>query len=179
MREIGLSGGIIDPKHYQAMGLAFWLYVFLIQQTPIRTAWVRKGRPVSTREMARAIGAPQPTVRRWLDRLEEYGYIVTARDRLGIRVGITKRKWFKGGVPILEMVGHGEPLAAHPRAASGSPLSHQRLTYVGKTVVASTDRLSPHIDDPISTSHRTSVSLASLASQKCALASRRAVGGDR
>lgn len=122
-----LSAGLVEEKHIRAMGESVWLYLHLLRLTPIRTAWVKRGHAISTRELSTALGIPRRTVRNWLDRLERSDYIVIRVGSDGaFRIGICKRKWWIKGLPVHEPVALGGPLQARRWATTGPAVGHYR-----------------------------------------------------
>lgn len=91
---IYIKNNLLDPKHVEAMGQAVWLYMWMIDHmTSIDEKGVGKvlgGRPVKYDEIEKELGISQDTYTRWIDKLEEYPYIVTTRTPYGIVYRVLK-----------------------------------------------------------------------------------------
>lgn len=84
--------GLIDPKHYQQMGPAIWLYMYLLVK---ETYGPVERRPVvSDADLARAIGCGKRVIRDWRERLLANGYIEVTLHSRGYAYTITKSKKF-------------------------------------------------------------------------------------
>ena len=69
---IKLKGGLISPKHYEAIGPAIWLFIYIIDHTNWETG-VMHG--YTDDEAAEEIGSKKRTVRSWRIKLQDGGYI--------------------------------------------------------------------------------------------------------
>lgn len=91
---IYIKNTLLDPKHVEAMGQAVWLYMWMIDHmTSIDEKGVGKvlgGRPVKYDEIQKELGISQDTYTRWIDKLEEYPYIITTRTPYGIVYKVLK-----------------------------------------------------------------------------------------
>lgn len=85
--DIWLKGGIIDPKHCEAMGVAVWLYLYLQARSDFETGRV----PVYTHAAAAvALGKPEGTIQRWFRQLRDAGYLRCQQHQHTAEVQITR-----------------------------------------------------------------------------------------
>jgi hypothetical protein len=74
----GIRGGLWEKKHSDAMGLAVFLFGWLIhRQTTQRngTGLVLRGKPLTYEDISADTGWPVRTLQRWMARLKREGYI--------------------------------------------------------------------------------------------------------
>lgn len=72
----GLSNGLIDPKHQEAMGEALWLFVWLVASQTRRNGLVLGGKPLTYAEMSRRMhDMPARRLKRWMAVLVKHKYI--------------------------------------------------------------------------------------------------------
>ena len=76
-----------DARHYQAMGKAIWLYLYLIIHADRKTGTLYR----LTKTISENTGIPVRTIQSWLHILRKYGYITT--ERTGRSIVITITKW--------------------------------------------------------------------------------------
>lgn len=89
------AGLFRDPsgKHFKYMGSAIWVYGALHMGADLETG--EQFRTYKT--ISRESGIPEPTVRKMMSRLKDYGYIETRRMARGLHIKITKWEPVKGG----------------------------------------------------------------------------------
>ena len=79
---VGVRGGLVDWKHVERMDRAVFLFLWaVLRQTGSGKdgrGVVNYGKPVTIGQIADEIRAPYATIRKWLARLEEYGYLKRA-----------------------------------------------------------------------------------------------------
>lgn len=91
--DLMIRGGLVDPKHWLAMGEAVWLYLYLqriVQFTGEDAGKTFPGHLYQHRDAVEAIGAPRRRIERWFAQLVDAGYLTVTRRRLGYEVTITK-----------------------------------------------------------------------------------------
>ena len=59
-------------KHRKKMGSAIWLYLYLLLHVDMQTGKLNR----SLVKMAREMGVPEKTARKWLKRLKNHGYVI-------------------------------------------------------------------------------------------------------
>ena len=77
-----------SAKHYQAMGKAVWLYIYLIVHANRRTGTLFRLLP----SIAQDMGIPVRTIRAWLSKLRQQGYITTKSNGRGLEITVLKWK---------------------------------------------------------------------------------------
>jgi hypothetical protein len=99
--DVPVSNGLLEPKHYHAMGDAIWLYLYLLDR---QTRGVDKdghgkvsgGMPIRDSVVTGSLGSSRRTVIRWREVLERGDYITARRTSFGHVYAITKpKKWKK------------------------------------------------------------------------------------
>ncbi len=97
--NVPVSNGLLDPRHYKAIGDAVWLFICLIDK---QTRGVDKnghgevsgGSPIRDSVIASALGCSRRTVIRWRGTLAHGGYITARRTPYGYVYCIKKpKKW--------------------------------------------------------------------------------------
>lgn len=99
--NFSVSSGLLAPGHFAAMGLAVWVYLWLVDKTTseavsdgVTCGLVLYGRPIRSHDIADALGVPLRTCRDYLCRLEKSGYITIARGAAGMTIQVRKStKW--------------------------------------------------------------------------------------
>ena len=151
--NVPVSNGLLEPKHYRAMGDAIWLYLHLLDK---QTRGVDKdgngkvsgGMPIRDSVIAGALGSSRRTVIRWRGVLKRGDYITALRTPFGHVYAITKpKKWketTKGDVTqpvhnspndsdVMCRFGTGDVLAHHLQEirlqVAGRPVPERRLGY--------------------------------------------------
>lgn len=97
--EVGIREGLIDQKHFEAMGHSIWLYLWVIRRNTDRRGggkFVWGGKPTTYAEISKDSGFPVRRVRFWLDRLRKFGYVFVHHTNYSkMRIEINKAKKFK------------------------------------------------------------------------------------
>jgi hypothetical protein len=82
---IYVKNDLLEPKHYKAMGGAVWLYLWLLDHVTSvneqREGRVLGGKPIKLKEID--LGFSPNSYTRYINRLEEAGYIKTLRTPYG------------------------------------------------------------------------------------------------
>lgn len=95
---IGAKGGLIDAKHFERMGSAVWMFLYLLlRQTTLNPAGegvVNYGHPLTLDTIcSNTRGIPVRTIQRWIATLRRTGYIRTEiHSKHGITFWIAKGK---------------------------------------------------------------------------------------
>lgn len=98
---IEIKNNLLDPKHVEKMGMAVWLYMFLIDKmTSVAEdgrGLVLGGRPLKYSEVKKELGISQNTYTRWVDKLLSYPYIEITRTPYGLVFRVLKahKRWKK------------------------------------------------------------------------------------
>lgn len=96
--DIGLKPGILDRKHVDAMGMAYWLYTWIILHQTQTTGFVHGGAVVTYADIQKELNMPTRTLKRWMAALYRGGYIevtYSAYKRMRIRVEKSKKFNFR------------------------------------------------------------------------------------
>lgn len=102
--DIEIKNNLLERKHFVAMGMSVWLYMWLIDRmTSIGEdgiGLVLGGKPIKYDEIKKEFGISQSTYTRWIDQLEKYPYIKAIRTPYGISYRVFKaHKRFKKRIP--------------------------------------------------------------------------------
>jgi hypothetical protein len=102
--DIEIKNNLLERKHFVAMGMSVWLYMWLIDRmTSIgedEIGLVLGGKPIKYDEIKKEFGISQSTYTRWIDQLEKYPYIKAIRTPYGISYRVFKaHKRFKKRIP--------------------------------------------------------------------------------
>jgi predicted transcriptional regulator len=94
--------GLLEPKHYNRIGSALWLFLWCISSTTKDiekdgVAWgiVLGNKPIKREELAERFGVDEKTIRRWIKSLEEHGYIRVTRAPYGMVFTVRNSKKFQ------------------------------------------------------------------------------------
>lgn len=93
---ISITNNLLEEKHYENMGNAIWLYMWLIDRmTDISEGQgiVNHGHPVTFEMIQKNFGdMTDRTYRNWVKRLRDTGYINTVQAKYGLFITINKAK---------------------------------------------------------------------------------------
>lgn len=104
-----VASGLPSAEHKRRIGAAIWTFLYLLDRQTSADGYVLHGRPITSRDIAADIGAPERTVRRDLARLAREGYVdIVATDTRGSAIRILNQKKFGDG-------GAGPASASHAR----------------------------------------------------------------
>jgi hypothetical protein len=104
-----IRDGLVDPKHYKAMGEAIWLYLYLHRECAAKTGLVKLYKH---HEAAAALGITRRGVMLQMDRLERAGYVTVTRGQHGLSVQISRYAWQarrSGPSPDVQSSSHQSP----------------------------------------------------------------------
>ncbi|QJD87881.1 helix-turn-helix transcriptional regulator [Cohnella herbarum] len=95
-----MYSGIFEPKHYKQIGAALWFFSWCINSTTkeceeedgVTWGYVHGKKPMKLSELAAPFGVNDKTVGRWIETLEEHGYIRTTRAPYGLIVAVRNSK---------------------------------------------------------------------------------------
>lgn len=116
---IGLTTGIFDPKHVQALGVAIWAFAWAVRRNLSPDGWVLSGKRLPMTGIAKEIGCTRPQADEWLKRCQDKEYLeIDSNHRLGTKVRVIHpKKWQKlkldSGIP--------EPVSGKSNLDSGNP----------------------------------------------------------
>ncbi|CAM3708375.1 hypothetical protein COLU111180_04285 [Cohnella lubricantis] len=83
--------GLLEPKHYENIGMAIWLFLWCISSTTkevqrdgITWGIVLGSKPVKIDYLSKQFNINRSTIKRWVDTLEEHDYIRVTRAPYGL-----------------------------------------------------------------------------------------------
>jgi hypothetical protein len=135
--EVGIRNGLLEPKHYRAMGDAVWLYMYLVDKQGKQVdengfGKVARSMPLRDEDIAGTFGCERKTVRRWRKILICGGYIMAKRAPHGCIYAVTKPKKWK--VPTQTdgtQTAHHSPLVMGQERPSDGTQMAQRWDITG------------------------------------------------
>jgi len=92
---IEVSNNLLERKHYKAMGLAVWLFMWLIDKiTEVNKDEGKDlgGKPIKYEDFMTEFDVSRATYVRWMERLKKHGYIQTIRTPYGVCILVQKAK---------------------------------------------------------------------------------------
>ncbi|MCP4142519.1 MAG: hypothetical protein GY755_19955, partial [Chloroflexi bacterium] len=82
---IKIKRGLNEPKHREAMGMAIWLYMHILDRVDWETGTVYDWRDA---DEADDMGMNHRTVRSWRRKLEDEGYISTVQKQYNLEISV-------------------------------------------------------------------------------------------
>lgn len=96
-----MYSGLLEPEHYKKIGTAIWLFLWCISSTTkeveregVNWGIVLGNKPLKKKDIAPIFGVSEKTVERWINDLEQHGYIKTTRAPHGLIFSVRKSKKF-------------------------------------------------------------------------------------
>jgi len=91
---LGLTAGLIDGEHHKRLGAAWMLFAWCVlrQTGQGKEGIVCRGAVLTYQGIASEMNCQKGSVREWMRRLVNQGYIRTERDRRGIRIFVRNPK---------------------------------------------------------------------------------------
>lgn len=90
---ISVSQGLLDTKHVKALsGTSIWLYLWFLDHMTNLSGSVLGGKPITYNDVKKTFDIRIRTYRRWIEILENGGYIKTVRTPRGLVVTVNKAK---------------------------------------------------------------------------------------
>lgn len=94
--------GLLEPQHYKQIGSAIWLFLWCISSTTAEkeregTVWgiVLGNKPIRSSELEETFGVTGRTIREWIKKLEEHGYIRVTRAPYGLIFSVRNSKKYQ------------------------------------------------------------------------------------
>lgn len=112
--SIGARNGLLDQKHFNALGHAVWLYLWFLDKQPKDTDKVLGGQPITFEMFAEQFPkVSRRTFTYWMRACVEGGYISTLRTPHGSVITISKpKKW----ADAQEVAHHDAQQTAHGKS---------------------------------------------------------------
>jgi DNA-binding Lrp family transcriptional regulator len=123
--NIGIHDGILEQKHVDAMGTAIFLYLWCVRHQTKHSGLVWGGAPVTYGKINEKLGQPERTLKRWMKKLVDAGYIeLTYLNYKAMRLRILKSKKFNyKQLPLpISQVPQMALTAIEPSANSGTSM---------------------------------------------------------
>jgi transposase-like protein len=86
-----MYSGLLEPEHYKKIGSAIWLFLWCVSSTTSEkeregTVWgiVLGNKPIRMDDLAEQFDVSNRTIRDWIKKLEEHGYIRVTRAPYGL-----------------------------------------------------------------------------------------------
>lgn len=94
---ITVNNGLLDPKHYQGISEAIWLFMWCLDKMTIinhetGVGEVLGGKPIKFEDVEVDLGISRATYKRWLAILKKGKYISTNRTPYGLQIKVFKAK---------------------------------------------------------------------------------------
>ncbi|WP_020621048.1 helix-turn-helix domain-containing protein [Paenibacillus daejeonensis] len=96
-----MYSGLLDPKHYKNIGSAIWLFLWCVSSTTkdvekdgVSWGIVLGNKPIKREEISAKFDVTERTVQRWIDTLEQEGYIKITRAPYGMIFSVRNSKKF-------------------------------------------------------------------------------------
>lgn len=93
---IYVKNDLLEPKHYEAMGSAIWLYLWCLDKmTSINEdgiGVILGGKPIKLEDIQKDLSLTDRTYTRYINKLKEFGYISAVRTPYGYVIKVTKAK---------------------------------------------------------------------------------------
>lgn len=96
-----IYSGVLDPRHYKQINSAIWLFLWCVSATTkdvqrdgVTWGIVLGSKPVKIDELSEQFGVNRSTVKRWIETLEDCGYIQTRRAPYGLSIFVRNSKKF-------------------------------------------------------------------------------------
>lgn len=91
---IQISNGLLERKHYENMGQAVWLFMWLLDKmTSVSeegVGLVLGGKPIKFEEVEEDLGMSYATYKRWVSTLRKAGYVETTRTSFGYKFKVIR-----------------------------------------------------------------------------------------
>lgn len=97
-----IFSGLLEPKHYNRIGNAVWLFLWCISSTTkdvekdgVTWGIVLGNKPVKLTDLSERFGVTERTIRSWIKDLEKYEYIRVTRAPYGLIFTVKNSKKYK------------------------------------------------------------------------------------
>lgn len=94
-----MYSGLLEPKHYKRIGTALWFFLWCVSSTTKEEerdgeTWgkVLGKKPLKLSELAVVFEVTDKTISRWIEALEQHGYIHVTRAPYGLIIEVRKSK---------------------------------------------------------------------------------------
>ncbi len=100
---IYVKNNLLEPKHVESMGVAIWLYLWLLDKmtsvTEEGTGKVLGGTPITFKLAEKELGIKHTTYVEWSNRLKDAGYLNVKRIPHGLIISVNKAEKIFGNQP--------------------------------------------------------------------------------
>lgn len=169
---IYIKNDLLEAKHIENMGIAVWLYMWLIDKmTSISEEGIGKilgGKPIKFEELKDELGISRRTYVRWIEILESHKYINVTQAPYGLIISVNKaKKTFnqrsdkndttdkKTGVPEMThlLTNNGASLTKNGASNKTIQLDNTEDKTILTTNVVNTQSVSPYGNQDINICH--------------------------
>ncbi|WP_052487964.1 HTH domain-containing protein [Gordoniibacillus kamchatkensis] len=126
-----IYSGLLEPTHYKKINSAIWLFLWCISSTTkeverdgITWGIVLGNKPVKIDELVEQFGVNRSTIKRWIEILEEHGYIRVTRAPHGLIFTVRNSK--KRRLKNEPSENSDGAKMSHQNESDSSEMSHQR-----------------------------------------------------
>lgn len=122
--NIGLQDGLLEQKHMDKLGIAMWLFSWLVRRQT-RNGKVLGGKPITYQDFAKDFpNVNRRTYIRWLSLVETGGYVKLIRTPRGYIIEVSKnKKWQK---PDVTKTSHQKQSDVTKMGSDVTKMSHAR-----------------------------------------------------
>jgi DNA-binding MarR family transcriptional regulator len=92
MYDIGITTGILEKKHREAIGSDIWIFMWCVNKVTKKDGLLLGGKPIKLREIGETLGYCDDHVSRALSRLRKAGYLEIIRTPYGLRLRVCNSK---------------------------------------------------------------------------------------
>ncbi|WP_366294335.1 HTH domain-containing protein [Paenibacillus sp. AN1007] len=97
-----MYSGLLEPEHYKRIGSAIWLFLWCVSSTTSEkekegTVWgiVLGNKPIRMSDLAEQFDVSERTIRDWIKKLEDQGYIRVTRAPYGLIFTVRNSKKYQ------------------------------------------------------------------------------------
>ncbi|WP_052675915.1 MarR family transcriptional regulator [Paenibacillus sp. IHBB 10380] len=98
-----IYSGLLEPEHYNKISTAIWLFLWCIssvtkdKEDEEGVSWgiVLGNKPIKLEDLSEQFGVAKKTISRWIDTLEEHGYIRVTRAPYGLIFTVRNSKKYR------------------------------------------------------------------------------------
>lgn len=150
---IYVQNDLLEPKHHKAMGQSIWLYLWCLDKmTSIKedgVGIVLGGKPIKLGEINQDLSLSDRTYTRYIEKLQESGYITAIRTPYGYSIKVTKAKkrFGKKTERTVKVAGENRKSGAQNRKSGGNKEDNTSDNTVDTTEQSSEEELKANQED--------------------------------
>ncbi|OAB40992.1 hypothetical protein PMSD_00425 [Paenibacillus macquariensis subsp. defensor] len=101
-----IYSGLLEPEHYNKISTAIWLFLWCISSVTkdkvdeegVSWGIVLRNKPIKLEDLSERFGVAKKTIARWIDTLEDHGYIRVTRAPYGLIFTVRNSKKYQNKV---------------------------------------------------------------------------------